>query len=667
MKLNLGLKIAAFTSTVILLIGAGLFGVVIYQERATVHDLRVEKSLEYAKRTSSLVDDHLYALDVRELRHVVSSALESSDLDLVWVLDEEGRLLTDGNNKPALRNQKPPVPFIDDLIAAKAELHGEGDVRHWSGVPVIGGGDALLGYVVVAFSLELFDERLRSLLKSQLILLGPALLIGVLAAFFFGRRITRPLETVSAVAEQIGAGNWDINIDIDSEDEVGELARSINAMAKNLSQIAISRDNLESTVEEKTAELNKHREQLEEMVATRTNELSEALQIAEVASQAKSNFLSSMSHELRTPMNAILGFTQMLDYNPKEPLSDTQKQSVDQILKGGNHLLELIEQVLELSKIEAGHLSLSVDHALARDVITDSLNLIQARADQRGIEIVDLTAGADLPLLWTDSTRLAQVLLNLLSNAVKYNRENGTVTISCQIMPDQMLRICVSDTGPGIPVENQDDLFKPFERLGRESGDIEGTGIGLTITKQIIELLGGQISFESEENKGSTFWVDVPMSEHQDTGTAHLEVAKSTGKKIRKLGQASSQHTVLYIEDNPDNMQLMEMIIGRLPNTRLLTAYNAELGLDLARQEKPDLILMDINLPGINGVEALKQLQAMTETNGIPVIAITAAAMNKDVEAGMKAGFRDYITKPNDVSKFIVKIQETLDSIKKPT
>jgi len=395
-------------------------------------------------------------------------------------------------------------------------------------------------------------------------------------------------------------------------------------------------------------------------------DMKKAMENAEKANKAKSEFLASMSHELRTPMNAILGFTQFLQYNPKEPLSETQNSSVDLILRGGNHLLELIEQVLELSKIEAGHLSLNVDHTLARDVINQSLSLIQARADREGIKIIDRIDRDALPFLWTDSTRLMQVLLNLLSNAVKYNRENGTVTLTCQEIPDRMLRISVADTGSGIPLDKHDELFKPFERLGLEAGTIEGTGIGLTITRQIIELLGGHIDFESEEGKGSTFWIDVPISAKQDLDAVNVHIAASTGRMIKELDETGSQFTILYIEDNPTNMQLMEMMIGRIANTKLLTAYNAELGLDLAKSAHPDLILMDINLPGLNVIEAMKQLQDTTITKNIPVIAITTTAIPKNVQDELKAGFRDYITKPIDVPKFIRIIGETLDSIKKP-
>ena len=372
----------------------------------------------------------------------------------------------------------------------------------------------------------------------------------------------------------------------------------------------------------------------------------------------RARILTNMSHELRTPMNAILGFAQMLKFNTRESLTQKQKSAVDHILKGGNHLLELIDQVLELNKIEAGKLSLNMDHASARAVIDESLFLIKSRAENEGIEIIDRTSGEDLPWLWTDSTRLTQVLLNLLSNAVKYNRKGGTITLTHEQLSDQMMRISVTDTGEGIPTDKQGDLFKLFERLGREVSDIEGTGIGLTIAKQMLELMGGQIGFESAEGRGSTFWIDVPLSSEQSgDGEDHTPFNIAN----RHIDEDSSRR-ILYIEDNPDNMHLMESIIDQLDNTRLLLAYNAEQGIDLARRENPHLILMDINLPGMNGVEALKKLQNRIETNHIPVVAVTSAALPSEVEAGLKAGFVDYITKPLDVSRLVNVIERALST-----
>ncbi len=391
-------------------------------------------------------------------------------------------------------------------------------------------------------------------------------------------------------------------------------------------------------------------------------ELVRARDDAEKASRAKSDFLSSMSHELRTPMNAILGFAQILDFSPKEPLSENQKASVANILKGGDHLMELINKVLELETIEAGNVSLDIDHVSTRDVIDHCLTMIQVRASREVIEITDQTVGTDLPLVWTDATRLTQALLNLLSNAVKYNSKGGKVTLNCEEIPGRLLRMSVTDTGTGIPVEKQDDLFKPFERLGREAGAIEGSGIGLTITKNIIELLGGQIGFESEAGKGSTFWVDIPISGtpidiNKITGKKH----PVTGKKVRNRKDAPV-HTILYIEDNPDNMRLMEKIVGNMENGRLLTAPTAELGFDLAMAEHPGLILMDTDLSGMNCIEAVRQLKNTKETKAIPVIAITSAVTPKEVAAGRKAGLADYIIKPINVATLMRMIEETFET-----
>lgn len=256
-------------------------------------------------------------------------------------------------------------------------------------------------------------------------------------------------------------------------------------------------------------------DKLEQIVEERTEELIVAKEAAETANRAKSEFLSSMSHDLRTPMNAIIGFGEMLKIESGEKLNEKQKSFVNHILSSGKHLMELIDEVLELNKIEAGKLSINFDNIQIHKVIDESLQLVRVTAEQKDVEILNQTAGEELPILWTDRTRLTQILVNLLSNAVKYNRNNGTVTLSCNETPGQMLRVSIADTGMGIPEDKQQYLFTPFDRLGRESGEVEGTGIGLTITKQLIELLGGNIGYENKKDEGCIFWIDVPMSRKQ--------------------------------------------------------------------------------------------------------------------------------------------------------
>jgi len=390
-------------------------------------------------------------------------------------------------------------------------------------------------------------------------------------------------------------------------------------------------------------------------------DLKKAQRDAEQANRAKSEFLSSMSHELRTPLNAIHGFSQLLQTDRKNPLTDKQLMMVEQISNGGTHLLSLINDILDLAKIEAGKMSISLETVIPTDIISSALSLIEDMAAKRGVRLredtIDCLTCPTPCHVRVDQNRFRQVLINLLSNAVKYNREGGEVALKCTRMDNGHMRFTVSDTGMGIPESLQPELFAPFQRLGAESGQIEGTGIGLTITKTLTEMMGGTINFSSHEGVGSDFWVEFPIAEDEEID--RLTDPKNNVQDV-DIDLKGGKRTVLYVEDNLANLTLMEMIFSEIQGVRMISARTAELGLEIAERERPDLVLMDINLPGMNGVEALKQIQSSQTLHGTPVVAVTAIAMKHDIQAAMQAGFKGYITKPFQVEDILSTVNSIL-------
>ncbi len=375
----------------------------------------------------------------------------------------------------------------------------------------------------------------------------------------------------------------------------------------------------------------------------------QAKELAERANKAKSQFLSSMSHELRTPLNAILGYAQLFSYDGN--LNEEQLGSLREIRKAGEHLLQLINDVLDLAKIESGNMTVSLEPILLSRIIPECLTLMQPQADARAIKLHSHLQNLDAHYVMADHVRIKQVLLNLMSNAVKYNHVGGEVELSLHQLESNRLRIQVKDTGQGIPLVRQSEVFQPFNRLTAENSTIEGSGVGLVITKQLVEMMNGTLDFVSQENVGSTFWIDLPLVRDWDKNQA------SKNNRFDDLHQHELKldrtYRVLYIEDNPTNIRLMQQIFARYPLLDLDIAEEAFLGVYKSRSMDFDAIILDINLPGMDGYEVLQVLKSDPSTQDIPVIGLSANAMPYDIEKGKRADFYDYLTKPVEINRLV--------------
>jgi signal transduction histidine kinase/CheY-like chemotaxis protein len=484
-----------------------------------------------------------------------------------------------------------------------------------------------------------------------------AMMLAYLLMRRLGKIVTAPIFAITGVAREVVATrDYSRRALRTSDDEAAELVDSFNAM---LTEIEARTGALEQSKRE-VVSLN---EDLEVRVQERTMqleltnaELEMAMEQAKKANQAKSAFLSSMSHELRTPLNAILGFAQILTSESLPSTLAQKKEFANHILKSGRHLLTLINEILDLAKVESGTVTLSMEPVALNDTLAECRNMIDPLAGQRKVRV--LFPDNCRAVVLADRTRLKQVMLNLLANAVKYNREMGAVVVDCSESSPGRVRLSIQDTGMGLRPDQLDSLFQPFNRLGQEGGGEEGTGIGLVVTRRLVELMGGEIGVSSSVGVGSVFWVELqatePASAVAGSGVVH-QLARRPAPEDPQV-----MHTVLYVEDNPANLKLVQEIMRFRSDLRLLTAPDGHLGIELAKAHLPDLILMDLNLPCVSGADALRELRSDPRTNHIPVIALTANAMPGDVDRGMEAGFFRYLTKPINIDEFTDAINSTL-------
>ena len=529
----------------------------------------------------------------------------------------------------------------------------------------------VLGTVYLRADYGLYD-RFRDYVGIAVAVAAAAMLLAYLLSVWLQNIVTRPILSIGKIArEVVEQRDYSRRAERLSDDEVGTLVESFNRMMAEVERHSLENSQalvrIEAEVTERRLaqqEVMRFNEQLESRVGERTaqleasnRELVLATENAEKANRAKSEFLSSMSHELRTPLNAILGFGQLLDSTAYAIPESKRSEFTQQILKAGRHLLNLINEILDLARIESANLMLSLEPVGLNEMLGECRTMIGPSADQRGVRLL-FPEEINLAVI-ADRTRLKQVLLNLLSNAIKYNREHGSVTVDCRFHASDWVRISVQDTGNGLRQEQLDSLFQPFNRLGQEAGPVEGTGIGLVVTKRLVELMGGRIDVNSTVGVGSLFSLDLRAAD-----APGVRVAGDSDFVPHPIAHPhAGGPLLLYVEDNPANLQLVEEIVRIRGDLRQMSAPDAQLGIELARTHEPQLILMDINLPGLSGKDALSVLRADPATAHIPVIALTANAMAGDVARGLAAGFFRYVTKPIEVNKLNAAIDDALGKL----
>lgn len=592
-------------------------------EWVTFSDARqnlIERLDRVASSQSIILSDAVASDNASHLSLMLASLISDRDLVGVAVFDPDGT-----------------------VIDSYGELSGDPElIRQLS----INHADATGFRRVGALRLVMSDQELIMQARDRLIVGGIfALLLFITvmagAVMAYNRIIARPLSQLLTAFRKPGIDDVR-TITWESRDEMGELSAAFNEM---ICRLDLYKERLR---DEQSA--------LAVRVEERTKELADAMTRAEAANSAKTRFMSSMSHELRTPLNSILGFGQLLQFDADKRLSDIQHDHVCDILRSGNILMGMVADILDFTRIEEGDISIALEAMPLAELIEESVTSVANLADERQIHVHN-EAGDVSMFVRADYSRLVQALNNLLSNAIKYSPKNAGVMIQVSTPNSKIVRISVVDKGPGIAPEHQAHLFEPFTRLGAELTDIEGTGIGLSITKRIVELMQGNVGVHSTLGKGSTFWIDIPIAEH----LADIPSTNNDGSDSKASGKSEDIDTrtqrpalkVLYVEDHQTNARLLSRIIDHVDDAVMAHTETAEDGLLHAIESTPDLVITDINLPGISGFELFDEMKKHERLQSVPIVALSADGSADTLARAKKAGFERYLIKPMNIPEII--------------